>query len=138
MASETKLFTVRDYRQSDHPFIMSTFLKGLRFGNDLFREIRSEVFFKEYQKIVESLLSHPNTEVKVACLSDDEEVILGYSIHSKDGTKAHFTFVKSAWRGIGICRALVPPTVKTVTHITKTGLSLARKHNLDFNPFALA
>ncbi len=138
MTSETKpLFIVRDYKQADHSFIMSTWLKGLRFGNDLFREIKSDVYFKEYNKIVDGLLAHPSVKVNVACLADDEDVILGYAVVSTDGTKAHFAFVKNSWRGIKIAKALVPNTVKIVTHLTKTGLSLARKYNMDYDPFNL-
>lgn len=132
-----KLFTVRNMKASDKSFIMSTFLKGLRFGSDFFREIQSDSYFKNYQKIIDQLLSYNGTEVRVACLPDDEDVILGYSIHSDDGTKAHFVFVKSAWRGIGIAKTLIPKTVTTVTHISKVGLSLIRKKGIQFDPFNL-
>lgn len=137
MTSNQPLYVVRDMVPGDKSFILSTFLKGLRFGNDLFKEIQSEAYFSNYQKIIEGLISMPSAEVKVACLSEDPDVILGYSIHSKDGTKVHWTFVKNSWRNIGICAALVPKNIKSVSHLTKTGLSLIRKKGINFNPFDL-
>ena len=137
MTTSEKLFVVRDAKPGDLAFIMSSWLKGLRFGNDIFREVKSDVYFKEYQKIISALLQHPSRETKVAVLPDDEDVILGYSVHSKDGTKVDWTFVKTSWRGIGIARALVPSTVKSATHLTKPGLSIIRKRGMEFDPFNL-
>lgn len=137
MIESEKLYTIRDLTPSDKSFILSTFLKGLKFGSDFFKEIDNDAYFKNYQKIIESLISQPKTEVKVACLTEDPDVILGYSIHDKDGSTVHFVFVKSAWRGVKIAKALVPKTATTATHITKIGLSLVRKRGIKFNPFAI-
>lgn len=130
-----QLFKIRPMVPGDKSFIMSTWLKGLKFGNDLFKEVKADVYFKAYQKILDQLLAHPSVKVNVACLPDDEDVILGYAAVSKDDSKIHFVFVKSAWRKMGIAKALVPETIKTATHITKTGLSLLRKKAIDFDPF---
>lgn len=132
------LYEIRETVQGDRTFIISTWLKGLRFGSDVFREIDSDSYFKNYQTIIKSLLDLPTTTVKVACLSDDKDVILGYSVLSKDEKKIHFVFVKGSWRKIGVGRALVPTTVKLATHITKVGLSLIRKNGIVFDPFSIS
>lgn len=134
-STSSKLYVVRDAKPGDLPFILSTWLKGLRFGCSLFGEIPPKIYFDQYQKIISGLLQHPSIETKVACLPDDEDVILGYSVQSKDGTKISWVFVKSAWRGMGIAKALVPPTVVSASHYTKTGLSLLRKRGMVFDPF---
>lgn len=119
----------------DLPFIFSTWLKGLRHGNDWFGLIDSDAYFKHYHEAIEHILADPKTQVKISCLRDDPEVILGYSVSSN--THYHFVFVKKSWRGIGIGRDLMQSTATTVTHLTKVGVSLLKKHpGVKFNPFS--
>lgn len=118
----------------DIPFIFSTWLRGLRHGNDYFELIDQDEYFKHYHDIVERILANPTTQVKIACLKDDPAVILGYSVRSS--THFHWVFVKKAWRGIGIGRDLMESPATTVTHVTKAGSSLLKKHpGVKFNPF---
>ena len=132
------LYTTRDYLESDKNFIFASWLRGLYYGNSLFREMNKDVFMSNYHKVIEQILALDSTKIKVACLEEDPEVILGYAVLGGP-TRLHWVFVKSHWRGILIAESLIPPTVDTVTHITKSGLSLLRKHpNVQFNPFALS
>jgi GNAT superfamily N-acetyltransferase len=125
------------YRSGETPdtgFIYSTWLRGLRYGNSWFAETDREAYYKAYHKFIEDILARPAVFVTVACLKDDPETILGYSVHSSD--KLHWVHVKKNWRGIGIAKSLIPDTVKSVTHLTTTGLSIVRKRgNLKFDPF---
>lgn len=90
-----------------------------------------------YHQVVEKLITDPRNTVKVACLKDDPEIILGYAIYNE--FNLHWVFVKKSWREIGIAKNLVPSNVETVTHLTKVGLSiLIQKYpRADFNPFNL-
>lgn len=134
--SREELVEVRGVDPGDKSFIMATWLKGLRYGCEIFKEIPSDIYFKNYHRILESILTNPETEIRVACLKDDRDVILGYSV-SKDNA-LHFIFVKSEWRQIGIAKSLVSPKIDTVTHLTKVGSSILKKHpKIVFNPFAL-
>ena len=133
----TDLIAQRDYLESDKNFIFSTVLRGLYYDDSWFSEIPKNIFMENYHPIVEAMLASPRNHVRVACLKDDPEVILGYSILSRDGTRCHFVFVKAAWRKVGIAKSLIPPTVTTVSHLTALGRSLARKKNLEFNPFVI-
>ena len=91
---------------------------------------------ENYHKVAEALIK--NCLIKVACLKDDPEVILGYAILSKVHPAIHFFFVKIAWRGIGIARSLVPKDTHSATHLTKVGLSIIKKHpGIVFNPFLI-
>lgn len=123
----------RDYMPSDFNFIMKTFLLGLYFGDSWFSEIPKDIFMKEYHKIIEILLTR--STVKVACLKEDPETILGYAILGKGSV--HWVFIKKAWRGVGLAKDLVPSDTKIVTHCTKVGLGIAKKKGLIFNPFLL-
>lgn len=130
------LIAIRDWNpEQDKNFILSTWLRGLYYGNDWFRQIKKDIFMNKYHAFLENLLAQSATNVQVACLREDPEVILGYSVLGANHT-AHWTFVKSAWRNIGIAKSLIPADTETVTHLTKVGLSIINKHpNVVFNPF---
>lgn len=89
-----------------------------------------------YHKVAEALTVSPKITIKVACLPEDPDVILGYSILSADFQTVHFVYVKSAWRNKGIARSLLPQYPTTITHLTKLGKSLMHKFpSATFNPF---
>lgn len=134
--SKNESVTIRDYEPGDKNFIYSTFLIGLYYGDSWFTMIEKDTFMHHYHKILTGILESPNNKIKVACLKDDRDVILGYSILSADNEAVHYVFCKSAWRSIGIAKMLVPNTVHTATHLTKAGLGLLRKYpQIKFNPF---
>lgn len=134
-----------DYRiwdpQGDKNFIYATWLRGLFYGDSWFRKIPKPIFMECYHKVLDSILSRSNLEVRIACLKDDPSVILGYSI-ARRGTGSlvvDWVFVKKAWRGIGIARNLVPADVTDVTHLTKDGeCAMQKLKNVPtFNPFLI-
>lgn len=132
-----ELIAIRDVQADDKSFIFATLLRGIYYGDSWLSRIPKNIFMAEYHKVVDFMLQLPSTVIKVACLKDDPEVILGYAILG-DSTRLHYVFVKKAWRGIGIAKSLVPPTVRVATHLTDVGISLLSKHpEVVFNPFAL-
>lgn len=124
--------TIRPMTADDEAFIYATFLQGLYHGNGWFGKIDKTVFFANYHKVIEALLSR--AVVKVCCLSDEPDVVLGYSITSHDQQALHWVFVKKAWRKMGLAKQLIPPTTNTVTHITRLGETIMPSH-WTFNPF---
>lgn len=130
------LYKVREYRESDKPFILSTALKGLYYGNSFFSLMPKDVFMENYSKVLNHLVS--KSLIRVACLPEDEDIILGYSMFSKYADTLHYVFVKQKWRTKGIGRSLCP-TPATYTHFTDLGLNLVKTKLPDciFNPFSL-
>lgn len=136
MTDFNSLITIRLAEPTDTNFIHATFLRGLYYGNSWFNLIPRDIFFPTYQKVVTALLASPNTLVTVACLKEDQDIIVGFSIISIDGEILHWVSVKKDWRRNGIAKALVPKNTKSVSHITKLGLELLPKlENVIFNPF---
>lgn len=135
MSNDVKeLYEIRLYRDSDFNFVMATFLRGLYYGDSWFSLIPKDIFMAYYKQVVEALIN--KHVVYIACLKEDQDVILGYSMVSKDETTLHWVFVKLAWRKQGIARSLVPSTISCVTHLTDLGRSLMSKiNNCVFNPF---
>lgn len=128
-------FKLREAKESDFPFIYATWLKGLRFGNDVFGTIEQHSYFRNYHKVIETILHRPSVVIPVACLIEDPNTILGYALR-EDGM-LHYIHVKSAFRRFGIARALSPPEISRVTHTTKMGWAILKEKfpNAIYDPF---
>lgn len=133
---KTDLVSIRNWVSEDKNFIMATMLRGLYYGQSVFSEMQKQTFMVLYNQFLEVLLNKNTTIVKVACLKEDPSVILGYAVFNSPNTLS-WVFVKKSWRNIGLAKDLIPKEVTTVTHLTKTGLSLIKNKGLIFNPFAL-
>jgi GNAT superfamily N-acetyltransferase len=130
------LIALRPGTLEDQSFIFATWLQGLRHSNDTYKLMEADAFFRQYHKVIERILTAPETTVLVACLKEAPDVIVGYSVSS--GDTLHWTHVKKAWRGIGIAKSLLPAPFKVVTHVNRLGVGYLRSHpNLEFNPFLI-
>lgn len=137
------LIQTRSYMEEDRNFILATWLRGAYYGDSWFSLIPKNIFMEQYHKVLENFLLRAGVNIQVACLKEDPEVILGYSVsrNIKNGEAdisiLDWVFVKSAWRKIGIAKMLMPNRINTVTHLTKAGLSIMKQKLPDtiFNPF---
>jgi len=135
--------TLRDYTPNDRHFILATWLRGLFYGDTWFSQIPKAIFMENYHRALERVFSTPGVKIKVACLADDKDVILGYSVYRTlnhngiDINVLDWVFVKSAWRKIGLAKKLIPPSIEACTHLTKSGTSIikCKLPNVIFNPF---
>lgn len=129
-------YDIRDAAPSDVNFILATFLRGLYYGDFYFSEIPKDIFMRNYKEIAQGLIKSPKVTIKIACLKEDPDIILGYSILSADYQAIVWVFVKSAWRRKGIAKALTPKHPKAVTHLSKLGKELMTKiPTAVFDPF---
>lgn len=140
MLQKTDLVAYRPLKEEDRNFIYATWLRGLYYDKDgWFREIPKDIFMENYHRAIERVLSSPHINVRVACLKDDADVILGYSVSRKypEAEVLDWVFVKSAWRGIGVTKGLIPNQIQAVTHLTTPGKAILRKKFPDaiYNPF---
>lgn len=134
------LYDVRDIMPGDENFILSTFLRGVYYGDTWFSEIPKDIFMSNYKAVADTMVFNRNkTVIKVACLKDDPSTILGYSILSPDYQTIHFVYVKKSWRTQGIAKSLLPQYPTAVTHLTLLGKKLLSKFNSNvvFNPFKI-
>lgn len=137
MSGLGKQYTIRPYQESDKAFIMATMLRGLYYGNSWFSMIPKDIFMNNYKKVIEALITR--NLVTIACLPDEPDVILGYSLVNGDFSKLHWVYVKQDFRKMGIGKSLVPETVKVVTHMSEQGKLIKDSKHLTwiFNPFAI-
>lgn len=117
--------------------VFSRWLRSLRFGNDYFKLIDSDSYYPSYHGYIESLIAHPLCIISFAVLSDDEDVVLGWSVQR--GNVLDYVHVQKDYRRNYISTALVnPTTISRITHLTKTGMSIwaSKLSSAKFNPFA--
>jgi hypothetical protein len=123
---KSELITYRTAKPEDIAFIFSTWLRGLRYGNKAFEAIPSRLYYTEMHKAVEEVLR--NTLINVACLKNDPDTVLGYSVTSPK--ILHWVFVKKAWRGVGIGRDLIPNDVVLLTSSTESVKKFIKESNV--------
>lgn len=123
-------FIIRGYDEKDKSLVFSTFLKGLYYGNQWFKQIDKKTYMFNYSKVLENLIAR--SIVMILSLKEDPDVIIGYSI--QEPTVLHWIYMKTTWRRMGLSKKLIQKDIKTVTHITDLGLKLKPKE-ITFNPF---
>ena len=140
-----ELVKLRPYNEeTDKSFIFATWLRAYYHGNgwrkgsqrssdapiDLIGTIPKHDFMITYQKVIEALLK--KSQINIACLKEDDDVILGYSV--SQGDILHWVFVKDLWRKIGVSKMLIAKETKFVTHLTRLGRNI-KPNEWRYNPF---
>src|SRR5271166_2264578 len=131
-------YTVLKYQGSELPeqykaLVFSKWLRSLRYGNEYFKLIDQVVYFRMYHKYIELILSRIRTIVSLAVLSDDKDVVLGFSV--TESVVLHYTHVHANQRKQGIAKSLCKD-IEIITHITNDGLKIWGKYpEVKFNPF---
>jgi hypothetical protein len=72
--------------------------------------------------MIRLLLQEDGIVIRFAVLSDDVDVVLGFSV-SEDKT-LHYVHTNKDTRKQGIAKSLVPFEVEIITHLTKMGMML--------------
>lgn len=118
-------------------YILARWLRSFRDKNDYIKLVDSKSYFKAYEPYLKRIITQSSTIIKMAVLSDEPDVTLGFAIFT--GTVLHYVYVGSDFRNNGIASALVsiPEAITSFTHLTKAGLELWPKYAPDaiFNPF---
>jgi hypothetical protein len=120
--------------------ILARWMRSLWTGNDYFRLMDRPSYFKRYNDFVKSILARPDCWVRVAVLNDDPDVILGFSVGRSPaaGDILDYIHVHKDQRRQGIGASLVPKGTTTITHLTRTGLTIwgSLHPEWKFDPFA--
>lgn len=139
-AVQESTYSVVSYPASQLPeqylnFVRSKWMRTLRHGNDYFKLCDSDSYYAAYQNYIRSLLARPNATLRLAVLSDDSDVCLGWSLI--EGDTLHYVYVQHEHRNTGIGKTLVPVRINWITHLTKAGMSAWNRKlpHAGFNPF---
>ncbi len=116
--------------------IYSKWLRSLRYGNDYFKLVDPDAYYRAYHKYITAVLAFSDSIVRLAVLADDPDVVLGFSVAR--GNILDYVHVHKHQRRQGIGTRLIPEGIDTISHVTKTGLSIwgSKYGHWLFNPFA--
>lgn len=127
-SSEELLVVTRKYEEDlDAPCLFSTWRNNLWFDKPRDQK-KADQFFKAANKHIKYLLNLPDIKVKIACLKDDPDMIVGYSVINKDNLE--WVYVKADYRRKGIAK-LLSKGIKTISvPATRLGEKIAEKKKL--------
>lgn len=127
------LVKIRPFAKTDESFVYSTWLHGLYYGNEYYSLVLRDTFYRSYHKILDHVFSMKHISMQVACLKEDEDVILGYAVYSE--RCIHWIYVKASYRKMGLAKRLVSESdFIECSHLTKLGLRIKPK-TWKYNPF---
>jgi len=125
-------YLAKELPQEFHRVIVGPFLSTLRYGNEMFKLIEQDSYYKTYPVYIEHLLIRPQSQIRIAMLSD--KTVLGWSLSENE--TLHYVWVKKEVRRQGIGKALLPKKFSKISHVTNIGLSIWPKYpEVKFDPF---
>ena len=124
-------FAIRDGVATDIPFVFRSWLTSYR-RSSFARGIRDRIYFANEHKAIERILR--SCSIRVACINEDPEIILGYVVLGP--SIVHYAFTKPAFRRMHILTRLLPDGDLEYTHRTEdSDRVLARLPRLTYNPY---
>lgn len=122
---------IRLAKDSDHNFILATWLRSYRELGVTKPVPESEIFFKEHQAKIKQALESGKCLIAT---TDDEDQICGFLCYSEKAV--HYIFVKTVFRKYGIANRLLDAAgdMKEFSHFTKF-TPFFKRRNLTYNPY---
>lgn len=136
MSSYTVLLCPHEKLDPYRAFIYAKWLRSLRYGNEYFRLVEPQAFWRSYSAYITAILCQENAAVRLAVLTDEPDVALGFCVSR--GTILDYIYVQKDFRRLGIGGNLMPKNIETITHLTRTGVTVwgSKMKSVKFNPFA--
>jgi hypothetical protein len=114
--------------EGDSGFIYASWRNALWFDDKIRDERLAHSFFSKASKAIKAVLAYPTLSVRIACLQDDHNLIVGYSVLV--GDHMDWIYVKIDYRNKGIGR-LLSRGVKTYSDPQTTiGKAILASHHL--------
>lgn len=116
MGASDVMFLFRSAKASDLGFVVDSWAKSF-YGAPAVAGMQKDDYFPAYHAKISTILGRPETEVHVACLSENEDTIVGWACY--EGPCLHYVFVRGSqdgFRRLGLARQLVPPSITRYSH----------------------
>ena len=101
-------YAIRPGREGDHAFVVESWQIAhaqTRLGRE-----QGPHYVSEQKGLIRDILSRPTTELRVACVLEDIDAILGYAVVGlvcDPEPRAYYAYTKAEARRLGIARALL-------------------------------
>lgn len=122
MEEPTKVIIRDPETRHDYDFIYATWRNALWFTEKR-KDEESDQFYSDASEMISNILKRPNTHVKIACLADDHDMLLGWSV--MQGQHLEFVYVKWDYRRCGIGAMLTHGFTTFADPQTRIGKALA-------------
>jgi GNAT superfamily N-acetyltransferase len=132
-------FIITDGNDEAKSLIYATWLRSYKSSSPRAKNIPRDVFFAEHHDVIAGILDRSTTEVKLAVLPDDPDVVLGWAV-TEPGI-VHYVYVKHMLRRHGLATALLAHVQRpfTYTHWTYVVHDLEKyTEGCTFNPYLVA
>ena len=93
-----------------------------------------KAFYARWGAYIDSILAHPDSVIKLAVLTEDKDVCLGFVAFRS--SILDYGYVHADHRRCRIFSRLLPAGIEMTTHLTKDGREIWKKRKWTFNPFA--
>lgn len=134
------LYTFRDYRESDIPFIHSSWGYSYYNSKNYHKFLRPDTFHEKHRAIRQKVLDDEGIQITVCCSSSNDDHILGWiAVDEPDDNSClilHYTYVKDTFSGQGIgkdlCQKVLTKSPVYFTHMTPRWKKFLVKHGFEF------
>lgn len=133
---------IRKSTDADFNFIISSWLKTYKYSGPHVRKMLDRIYYEAYEPIVKDLIKR--SDIYVACLREDPDVIVGYLAleRSQDKDVIHFCLIKDLWQKMGVATYLAhaaqPKEITYFTHWTNPIESIVNKIPYLYQPFLIS
>jgi hypothetical protein len=136
--SESLPIVKRAGEPADVPFLINSWIKSYWDGGVTLRYVDRVSYFASHHRIIEAVLSRPETAVTVIHPEGEPRVIVAYLVQGPG--VVHYVYVKNAFRHLGLARTLIGDVNKdigAVTHLTTKAERILSKNGIHyrFNPY---
>lgn len=120
----------------DIRFIYATYLRGLYHGNEQLRKMDSDSFFDWQKKVLETVLSSSDVSIRVACDSEEKDLILAYAIYTiGDESGVYWAWTRPSQRQQGLQTKLAYGlNITHVNNLTRDGDRVIMRKKLTYKP----
>lgn len=119
------------------PLVFARWLRSFRKGCPLYKKISNKHYYETYHRYIENLMLKPDSLTRIAVLTDDQDVALGFSVSRED--VLDYIHVHTDYRRNGIAKVLMPEGIIAFTHITDLAIIIwqtkEKYKKLEFKPF---
>lgn len=132
MTEATKI-VLRSPVAADRNFVLSTWLKGQRWGDPQFSVAPHSTYFREHSERIVQILATPGVRLTIACDKDNPEWIVGFAVFR--GPELFWMHVRPDYRRQGIGWLLLDgQDITTVRGWTRLGAKIAKDHGFTLKP----
>jgi GNAT superfamily N-acetyltransferase len=137
---------IRDAVADDMPFFFNSFLNHYKHSSPHTRLIPESHYYLELHGIVDRVLERKGNILKLCVLAEDPSIVFGYLWANDYPETIFYLYVKKAFRGLGIAKALMQAVFPDFSETKKVfypfftydaGKITMKYSKLVFNPYLL-